>query len=50
MKNPFEVLKQKQEELMKVKMELSALYMVIPLIAEATDPKIDAVRAQWRLL
>lgn len=41
MKDINEVLRQKEAELAKVQGEVSALYKVIPLVAEPGDPKID---------
>lgn len=41
MKNILDVLKAKEAELAKVRSEVSALYTVVPLVAEPGDPKID---------
>jgi len=39
MKNIYEVLKQKESDLNQLRLDLSALYRTIPLIAEEGDPK-----------
>jgi hypothetical protein len=40
MKNIIDVLKQKESELEKLHRELSALFLVLPLLAEPNDPEI----------
>lgn len=39
MKNIYDVLRQKESELAQARKDCSALYRVIPMIAEETDPK-----------
>lgn len=39
MKNIYDVLRQKESELTQLRKDLSALYRVIPLVAEESDPK-----------
>jgi hypothetical protein len=44
MKNPFEVLKSKEQEVAQVKKEINALRVTIQLIGDeksAADPKVD---------
>jgi hypothetical protein len=45
MKNPFEVLKSKEQEVAQVKKEINALRVTIQLIGDekspASDPKVD---------
>jgi hypothetical protein len=45
MKNPFEVLKTKEQEVAKVKSEINALRVTLQLIGEdkaaSADPKVD---------
>jgi hypothetical protein len=44
MKNPFEVLKSKEQEVAKVKKEINALRVAIQLIGDeksSADPKVD---------
>lgn len=41
MKNIYEVLRQKELELLRLQKEVFAFYRVIPLIAEESDPKPD---------
>jgi hypothetical protein len=44
MKNPFEVLKSKEQEVAQVKKEINALRVAIQLIGDEksqTDPKVD---------
>ena len=45
MKNPFEVLKSKEQEVAQIKKEISALRVTIRLIGDekspVTDPKVD---------
>ena len=45
MKNPFELLRTKEQEIVKLKREIDALRITIQLIGEdktnSTDPKVD---------
>lgn len=40
MKNILDVLQQKRADMEKLHRELSALYLVLPLLAEPNDPEI----------
>jgi hypothetical protein len=37
MKDPYQVLEQKERDIERVRTEVKALYLVIPLLAEDTD-------------
>jgi hypothetical protein len=43
MKNPMEVLRNKEQELLKVKKEVDALHVVIRLLSDG-EPRIASVR------
>lgn len=42
MKNPFEVLKNKEQEMVKVRKEIDALRVAIRLIGDEASPRAEA--------